>query len=94
MRIARTIDIPEDATFIELYQVIGREWYEMPTISSCQDADLKYESARYRVWCSRMHQADYLPEQISDGTYSNERVQFEELVNGRWIMLDRYGKRA
>ena len=94
MRIERTISIPEDASFHELYQVTGREWWEMPTISSGQDADLKYESERYRVWYSRMHPSDYFPEQVADGTYSNERVQIEELVNGRWVLLDRYGKRV
>lgn len=94
MRVKRThtVSVPEDATFTELYQLTLEEWSAMPTLSTGQDSDLKYESSRYRVWCSRMHREDYLPEQSR--TYSDERIQFEELVDGRWVMLDRYGKRV
>jgi hypothetical protein len=93
MRIERThtVTIPDDATFHELYQVTLAEWLALPTLSQTQDADLKYSSENYRVWCSRMHVDDYFPEQAQ--TYSDERLMFERLVDGRWIMLDRYGRR-
>jgi hypothetical protein len=91
MRVRRHVSIPIDATFLELYQVTLAEWQSMPTLASNNDSDLKYDTGRYRVWNSRMSIADY------DGdakSYADERIQFEELIGGRWILLDRYGNRV
>jgi hypothetical protein len=91
MRIKRTHSIatPDDASFVELYQVVLAEWQDMPTLSAGQDSDLKYDSARYRVWVSRMHHNDY---DGNSDAYLKERIQFEELIDGRWTLLDRYGR--
>jgi hypothetical protein len=93
MRVTRThtVSIPIDATFSELYQLTIQELQALPTLSSGQDSDLKYESERYRVWCSRMSIHDY---DGNNKAYSDERIQIEELIDGRWEMLDRYGKRV
>lgn len=86
---AVSIVISSDATIDELAGITVHEWLRFPTLAIAQDSDLKYSGDRYRVWCSRMTIEDY------DGNadaYLKERVQYEELIDGRWTLLDRYGR--
>lgn len=85
-----TIDIGDDPSFGELYSIPIADWLGMPTLSTGHSEDLKYDGTRYCVWCGRTSLADW----NGDGQgYTDSRLSFEELVNGRWITLDRYGKR-
>jgi len=87
--IERTIHVPQDADFRTLYQVSLAEWQGMPTLHSGQFDNLKFESATFRVWTSRLTLADY------DGNleaYAEERLTIEKMVNGLWCRLDRYGR--
>ena len=85
------ISFGENPTFGELYSIPIRDWMGLPTLATGQEADLKYDGPRYRVWVGRSSLADW----CGDGQgYTDSRLQFEELINGRWVALDRYGKRA
>lgn len=88
-RIVRTISIPQDADFETLYQVTLAEWQSMPTIHAGHFDNLKFENPSFRVWLTRATLADY------DGdahAYADARLCIEQLVDGVWRRLDRYGR--
>jgi hypothetical protein len=88
-KILRTLSIPQDADFETLYQVTLAEWQTRPTIHAGQFDDLKFENAQFRVWVSRMTLADY----DGDGAaHAADRLCVEQLVDGAWLRLDRYGR--
>ncbi len=84
-----TVSLPERPTFTDLYQLQAHEWDAFPTLAQGQTHDLKYEGAGYRVWRSRMSPLDY----DTDDGHMRERIMFEQYVDGRWLPLDRYGRR-
>jgi hypothetical protein len=86
--VARTLSIPENADFKTLYQVTLAEWQALPTLHSGHFDNLKFENAEFRVWVTRLTRADFDDAQA----YSNERMCIEQLVNGVWRRLDRYGR--
>ena len=90
--VIRTVSVPKNATFEDIYQLLPHEWDAFPTLSQGHDANLKFENEEFRVWVSRMSPRDYDSETNREA-YSNERLQVERKnkVTGAWQMLDRYG---
>lgn len=85
-----SIEIGDNPTFGELYSIPIADWMSMPTLCQGHSEDLKYDGDRYRVWVGRTSIYDWNGD--SQG-YTDSQLSFEELINGRWIALDRYGKR-
>lgn len=83
-----TIEIGDDPSWDELYQISMADWQAMPTLATGQADDLKYDGQKYRVWVGRSSLADWCGDAIG---YTDSRISFEELINGRWVALDRYG---
>jgi hypothetical protein len=79
-----------DQEFNRLYNVPLAQLQGMRALTHGQTDKLVIETPRFRVWVSRMTLADYDGDGIA---HMNERRSFEELVEGRWIPLDRYGRR-
>jgi len=86
------LTLSHDATFADLQQVSPAQWYAMPTIESGHFDNLKYQGDTFRVWLSRMSRRDY--DEGPEGTtaYTAERMTVEQLIGGRWVKLDRYGR--
>lgn len=88
-RVTRTITLPDNPQFNDLYQIARHEWHAFPTLATGQTHDLKYDDGAHRVWVSRMRPEDY----ETSGDELAERLSFERNVGGRWVALDRYGRR-
>ena len=59
-----------------------KEIEALPTMSVGQEADLKIDTGKMRVWLSRCTVADGMP-------YNNQ-VTVEKLKDGRWLTLEEY----
>lgn len=80
-----------DEEFNRLYNVPLATLQGMRAISQGQTDNLVIESPRFRVWVSRMTQDDYNGD---TDAYVAERRTYEERIDGEWVALNRYGKRA
>lgn len=63
-----------------------RELEAMPTLSRSQADDLKFDDGKYRVWLSRVDEADGMP--------YHSMVTVEALDNGRWRTVHEYQARS
>lgn len=79
-----------DEEFNRLYNVPLATLQGMRAIAHGQSDKLVIETLRFRVWVSRMTLGDYGGDSLA---HMNERRSFEERVDGRWVPLDRYGRR-
>lgn len=69
---------------------MAKSWYEltesdlkkMRTLSTGQDADLKFDDGEHRVWLSRCGPEDW------DGHPGYKKISYERLVNGRWVEVE------
>ncbi len=80
-----------DQEFNRIYNIPLATLQGMRALAQGQADNLVYESPRFRVWVSRMTQADYDGDSAS---YLAERRTFEEKIGGVWVRLDRYGNRV
>lgn len=58
-----------------------RRLRSLPTLSSTQTLDLKFEANGFRYWVSR----------LTEGEGETAGVHVERLVEGKWTEFDRYG---
>ena len=84
-----TLNISSDATFEELASLSLSDLYMLPTLHQGQYDNLKFESSLFRVWYSRMRLEDYNGDHEA---YNKNRIVIEKLINGRWTVLDKYGR--
>ena len=55
-----------------------------------QTHNLVYDDGEYRIWLSRMSPEDYDKDWDA---YNAEKIMFEKLVDGKWILTDKHGNK-
>jgi hypothetical protein len=88
--VTRTVSLPDRPRFVDLYQLLRHEWQAFPTLGQSQTHDLKFDDGSHRVWVSRMRPVDH---ETAEQEMA-ERVLYEHNDGGRWVALDRRGRRA
>lgn len=81
--------VPKNATFDDI-AALPLAWLQAAkTLAVGQASDLKLDTGRYRVWTSRMRPGDYPG---CEAQWGRERKEVEQLIDGRWVLLDAYGR--